>query len=97
VFSHVHASAVYLLVALTVTLLVVAARGGHGAVRHAATWLLVVEVGQGAVGFLQYFNDLPEALVALHMLGAAVTSAVLVWTVLSARSAGPAPRTRTAG
>jgi cytochrome c oxidase assembly protein subunit 15 len=85
VFSHVHAAAVYLLVALTLTLLVVAARGGHDAVRRAATWLLVIEVGQGTVGFLQYFNDLPESLVALHMLGAALTSAALAWNVLAQR------------
>jgi cytochrome c oxidase assembly protein subunit 15 len=85
VFSHVHAAAVYLLVALTLTLLVLAVRGGHDALRHAATWLLVIEVGQGTVGFLQYFNDLPEALVAVHMLGAALTSAALAWVLVTQR------------
>lgn len=84
VFSHVHAIAVYVLVALTIAFLVVARRSGDGATRRAATSLLAVEVGQGAVGFLQYFNDLPIALVTLHMLGAALTSACLAWVVLEA-------------
>ena len=34
--------------------------------------LLVLEVAQGVVGFVQYFADLPEILVGLHMLGAAL-------------------------
>jgi cytochrome c oxidase assembly protein subunit 15 len=89
VFSHVHAAAVYLLVALTVGLLALAHRTGHSAVRRAAGVLLVVELAQGLVGFLQYFNDLPILLVGLHMLGAALTSAGLAWVVLAA-----SPRTR---
>jgi cytochrome c oxidase assembly protein subunit 15 len=84
VFSHVHAVAVYLLVALTVALLVVSRREGHQGNVRAATALLLVELGQGTVGFLQYFNDLPVALVTVHMLGAALTSAGLAWVVLAA-------------
>ena len=34
--------------------------------------LLAVTLAQGAVGYPQYFTDLPEALVALHMLGASL-------------------------
>lgn len=88
VFSHVHAVAVYLLVALTVGLLALALRSGSRAHQQAAAALLLVEVGQGAIGFLQYFNDLPVGLVTLHMLGAALTSAALAWSVLTA---GPGP------
>lgn len=84
VFSHVHAIAVYLLVALTLALLVVSRIDGHRGNVQAATALLVVELGQGLVGFLQYFNDLPVGLVILHMLGAALTSAALAWVVLAA-------------
>lgn len=84
--SHVHAWAVYALVALTVACLVLAVRTGNQPLRDAARALLVVELVQGAIGFAQYFLDLPELLVALHMLGAALTSAALTALVLAARS-----------
>ena len=84
-FSHVHASAVYLLVALTFGLVFLARRGGATSVETAALALLAVEIGQGVVGFTQYALDLPVGLVALHMLGAALTSAALAWVVLAAR------------
>jgi cytochrome c oxidase assembly protein subunit 15 len=85
VFSHVHAVAVYLLVALTFGLVFAARRGGATGVESAALVLLAVEVGQGVVGFTQYYLDLPVGLVALHMLGAALTSAAVAWVVLAAR------------
>jgi cytochrome c oxidase assembly protein subunit 15 len=85
VFSHVHAVAVYLLVALTFGLVFAARRGGATGVETAALVLLAVEVGQGVVGFTQYYLDLPVGLVALHMLGAALTSAAVAWVVLAAR------------
>ncbi len=60
VFSHVHAAAVYLLVALTVGLLFLARRAGATGVTRAAGGLLAVELLQGGVGFTQYYLDLPE-------------------------------------
>ncbi|MDP3893593.1 heme A synthase [Nocardioides sp.] len=83
VTSHVHAWAVYVLVALTLGLLVLAHRQRLDRVRRAAAWLLTLEVAQGAIGFAQYFLGLPVALVGLHMLGAALTSAALTWVVLT--------------
>ncbi|HEY1134351.1 MAG TPA: COX15/CtaA family protein [Nocardioides sp.] len=83
-FSHIHAWAVYALVALTVVVLLVARRQRDAALVHAAGTLLAVELAQGVVGYVQYFTDLPIALVALHLLGAAVTSAVLTWVVVRA-------------
>lgn len=89
VFSHVHAWAVYVLVALTVGALLLARRLGSRLVLRAAGALLAVELAQGAIGFWQYFTDLPELLVGIHMLGAALTSAALAWLVLSShRRAG---------
>ncbi|WP_435768640.1 COX15/CtaA family protein [Nocardioides sp. SYSU DS0651] len=82
-FSHVHAWAVYALVAVTLAAVVVAWRGGRSVAFRAAVGLLCVELAQGAVGFWQYFTDLPELLVGVHMLGAAVTSAALTWLVLA--------------
>ena len=87
VMSHVHAGAVYLLVALTIAVLVAAVRVGNRPVRDAAVALLLLELAQGAVGFTQYYLDLPELLVLLHLLGAALTSAALAWLVLAGRAA----------
>jgi heme a synthase len=86
VMSHVHAAAVYVLIALTVGLLVLARRAGTPTLARAAVVLLVVELAQGVVGFVQYFTDLPEVLVAIHMLGAALISASATWVVLAARA-----------
>lgn len=85
VMSHVHAAAVYVLIALTVGLLVVARRGRLEPVARAAGLLLAVELAQSMVGFTQYFLDLPEALVVLHLLGAGLLSASVTAALLSAR------------
>jgi cytochrome c oxidase assembly protein subunit 15 len=83
VMSHVHAAAVYALLAFTFGLVLVAQRQGATVVRNAAGVLLVLELAQGLVGFVQYFTDLPEILVGLHMLGAALISAAVTWTLVS--------------
>lgn len=91
VMSHVHAAAVYLLIALTFGLLVISHRQGAVVVRRAAAVLLGLELAQGLVGFVQYFTDLPEILVGVHMLGAALISAAVTWTALSTRGRTDAP------
>jgi cytochrome c oxidase assembly protein subunit 15 len=83
VLSHVHAASVYLLVALTLLALYALRGSGHPVLRSVQL-LLAVELLQGVIGFVQYVNDLPELLVALHMLGAALTSAGLARVVLTA-------------
>jgi heme a synthase len=83
--SQLHADAVFLLVGLTVALLVsLYATDAPGRVKRAARDLLVVQLAQGVVGYVQYFTDLPIALVLLHMLGAVLVTAFtarLVWAV----------------
>ena len=81
--SHVHAIAVYVLVALTVSLLVVALRGGHRWLAMVTSLVLLVEVLQGVLGWTQYWLDLPVALVALHMLGAGLLAAGLARVALA--------------
>jgi cytochrome c oxidase assembly protein subunit 15 len=47
-------------------------------VQQRATLLLIVLVAQAAVGYIQYFNDIPAVLVGVHIAGAtAVWSAVV--------------------
>jgi cytochrome c oxidase assembly protein subunit 15 len=83
--SQLHADVVFLLIGLTVALLVALyATDSPGRVRRAARDLLIVELAQGVIGYVQYFTGLPIAVVLLHMLGAAlITVAVarLVWSV----------------
>ncbi|MGY1805300.1 heme A synthase [Blastococcus sp. SYSU D00922] len=83
--SQLHADVVFLLIGLTVALLVALyATDSPGRVRRAARDLLIVQVAQGIVGYVQYFTDLPIALVLLHMLGAVLITAYtarLVWSV----------------
>ena len=87
--SHLHAWAVYALVALTITTFLLARRDGNLPLRTAALVLLAVEAGQGIVGYTQYFLDLPIALVLTHMLGAALTAAALAWVAISTRAHRP--------
>jgi cytochrome c oxidase assembly protein subunit 15 len=89
--SQLHADAVFLLLGLSVALwlaLRAAAAPSH-AVRAAGT-LVLVELAQGVVGFVQYFTNLPVLAVGLHMLGAC-----LVWlstlAVLASVGGRPGP------
>jgi cytochrome c oxidase assembly protein subunit 15 len=85
VVSHVHGYSVWLLVLLTIVLLVVAARRNERTLAFFASVLLIVELAQGLIGYVQYFTDLPEVLVAIHMLGAALVAAGLARVVLTTR------------
>jgi cytochrome c oxidase assembly protein subunit 15 len=86
VMSHVHAAGVYMLVALTLAT-VVMLRGTQAA--RYALLLLGVELLQGTIGFVQYFTDLPVALVAAHLVGAAILVATGTRLVLAVQSAEP--------
>ena len=83
VASQAHAAAVYLLVALTVSLLVVAHRSGDRWLVLVTALVLALEIGQGVLGWVQYLLDLPVGLVALHMLGAALLAAGLARIALA--------------
>lgn len=85
-WSQLHADAVFLYLGLTIGLLLclMAVRADRAAVR-VVVWLLVAQLAQGAIGFVQYFNDLPELLVGLHMLGAAILSALTTAALLRVR------------
>lgn len=94
--SQLHADLVFLLVGLTVGLLLalLAARGRPRAVR-AVVVLLLVELAQGTVGFVQYATDLPVVLVGIHLLGASLTSAGATWVLLEVRRPGAQDRVAT--
>lgn len=83
--SRAHAWLVYVLCAGTLLLLWWARRHRLAAVSRAALLLLVVMLLQGVIGYVQYFTGLPEILVGLHMLGAALTAAAVTFVALAAR------------
>jgi cytochrome c oxidase assembly protein subunit 15 len=91
--AQLHADLVFLLVGLTVALMVaLAATDAPGRVRRAARDLLIVELAQGVIGFVQYFTHLPVVLVLVHMLGAVLITAYttrLVWSVRGPASEVP--------
>ncbi|TKJ21838.1 COX15/CtaA family protein [Blastococcus sp. CCUG 61487] len=91
--SHLHADAVFLLLGLTVALLVALhVTETPGRVRRAARDVLIVQLLQGVVGYVQYFTGLPIVLVLLHMLGAVLIAAYtarLVWSVRGPASEQP--------
>lgn len=93
VISQVHASAVYVLVIATVALLIVAARSGNRWLTVVTAILLVLELGQGALGWTQYVLDLQELLVAMHVLGASLVAAgfARVWLATREHTAGDEP------
>ncbi len=73
--SQAHADLVFLLIGLSVALwFALRAVGAPPAAVRAAGVLVLVELAQGVIGFVQYFTDLPVLLVGAHMLGA-----TLVW------------------
>jgi heme a synthase len=83
--SQLHADVVFLLVGLTAAMLVALyATDSPDRIRRAARDLLIVQLAQGLVGYVQYFTNLPIALVLVHMLGAVLITAFtarLIWSV----------------
>jgi len=91
--SQLHADVVFLLVGLTVALLVALyAIDSPGRVRRAARDLLIAQLAQGLVGYVQYFTNLPIVLVLVHMAGAVLITAFtarLIWSVRGPASEVP--------
>jgi cytochrome c oxidase assembly protein subunit 15 len=73
--AQLHADLVMLLIGVTLGFVLLARlTGTSSALQRAGYWLLGIELGQGLIGFVQYFTHVPALLVGFHMLGAC-----LVW------------------
>ena len=83
-WSRIHAVSVWVFMALVLWLLVRTRL-------LAALAVLVVGLAQGLIGYVQYFTDLPIALVAAHLVGASVLLAVATRLVLVTRERAPEP------
>ncbi|GLX36378.1 cytochrome b561 [Streptomyces roseochromogenus] len=91
--AHVHAISAWLVCALAVAMwLVLRVVDAPDDTRARARDLLVVLLAQGAIGYVQFFTDVPEVLVAVHMLGSCLVWISVLRVVLSLRerSADPA-------
>jgi len=97
--ARVHGSTVMGFLAVVLALLFVLNRtGASRLLSRRVTILLVVLVAQAAVGYIQYFNGIPRALVALHVAGATAVLTAAVGVLLGCRapSRAPAPGSPTA-
>ncbi|WP_422117400.1 COX15/CtaA family protein [Brachybacterium sp. UNK5269] len=80
VASRIHALAVYVFCALLIALLVVLHRArARREALVAGWWLVALTVLQGIIGYVQYFLGLPELVVFLHLIGAALFAAAIAW------------------
>jgi heme a synthase len=71
--SWLHADLVLVFLGLVVaTLVAVRVTDQDLVLRRRVTLLLAVTLGQGLLGYVQYFTGLPEAVVVAHMLGASL-------------------------
>jgi cytochrome c oxidase assembly protein subunit 15 len=97
--TRIHSSAVILLVGGVIAFVALVPRlGGSAAVRRRAEILLAVLLAQGAIGYAQYFSDVPPLLVGIHVAGATACwiAALLVFLEVwapSSTAVGPARTT----
>lgn len=84
--AHVHAVSAWVVCALAVAMwLVLRVVDAPVDTRARARDLLIVLLSQGAIGYVQYFTEVPEALVAAHMLGSCLVWISVVRVALSLR------------
>ncbi|MEO8329079.1 MAG: COX15/CtaA family protein [Candidatus Nanopelagicales bacterium] len=58
-------------------------------VQRAGVVLIAACLAQGLIGYVQYFTGVPEALVAMHLLGACLVWLAVLSVLVSTRSRGP--------
>ncbi|MEU3886597.1 COX15/CtaA family protein [Streptomyces sp. NPDC029041] len=84
--SKLHAVLAWIVVTLTFALwFVLKAVDAPKNPLHRTRELFLILLAQGVIGYVQYFTDLPEVLVGLHMLGSAVMWIWVLRVVLSLR------------
>lgn len=86
--SHVHAASVYLLVALTLVVLILAWRT---AARSSVLVVVAAQILQATIGIVQFELGLPIALVAAHLIGAGLLVAATASLVAKTKVAQAAP------
>lgn len=96
--ARIHGISVILTLSLLVALIVVTRRGNdRGRLDNAIEVVLAIGVLQAAVGYVQYFNDIPALLVGIHIAGATAFTLALanLWLGLRSGSARQAEKSLT--
>ena len=84
--SKVHAVLAWIVVSLTFALwFVLKAVDSPKGPLHRTRDLFLILLSQGVIGYVQYFTDLPELLVGLHMLGSALVWIAVLRVLLALR------------
>ncbi|MET8706183.1 COX15/CtaA family protein [Streptomyces californicus] len=84
--AHVHAIAAWVVCALAIAMwLALRVVDAPADTRARARDLLLVLLAQGAIGYVQYFTDVPELLVGIHMFGSSIMWIAVLRLVLSMR------------
>ncbi len=85
--ARLHGITVMVFLGVVLALFAVLTRTGASVLlRRRVTILLVLVVAQGAVGYIQYFNDVPRLLVGVHVAGATAVFAAAVGVLLGCRA-----------
>ncbi|MFD7611682.1 heme A synthase [Streptomyces sp. NPDC059828] len=84
--AHVHAALAWLVCALALAMwLALRVVDAPNDTRARARDLLIVLLAQGAIGYVQFFTDVPELLVGAHMLGSSLMWVAVLRLALSLR------------
>jgi cytochrome c oxidase assembly protein subunit 15 len=86
--TQLHADLVMVLIGLTLGVVAAGWTIGSHRLRQAGLVLLAVELAQGAIGYTQYFLNVPPLLVGFHMFGACLVWIATLQVLLT--SAAPA-------
>ncbi|MFM9015163.1 MAG: COX15/CtaA family protein [Candidatus Nanopelagicus sp.] len=87
VISWIHADLVIALIVLAVMLLLIAQQSGMTLLVRRIGIFLLIAFSQGIIGYVQYFNGLPEALVAAHLIGSTLVWGS-VWSIAKISNSG---------
>ncbi|GLY81786.1 COX15/CtaA family protein [Actinoallomurus iriomotensis] len=92
--AQLHADVVWATVGLTFALLLgLRLTNAPRRAQRCALELLVVELAQGVIGYVQYFTGVPGPLVVLHVLGSALVWIATLRVAFALRERGPVPAT----
>jgi cytochrome c oxidase assembly protein subunit 15 len=79
--ARIHGTTMILFLGATIWVLVQIRRHQpNGRLVASTSWLLTALILQGAIGYTQYFTDVPPGLVALHILGASLVWVAVLFT-----------------
>ncbi|WP_026423973.1 COX15/CtaA family protein [Actinokineospora inagensis] len=92
--AHVHAAFLFVYLGILLAAGVLLRTGdADKALWRRYTILVAVVLGQGALGFVQYWTGVPELLVSLHVLGATgvIVATAAMWCATRDRAVAPSP------